>query len=247
MLLWPVARPLDAAQLEAPADRVPLTSKDDDAQEIWLESRRARLSRWLRRSFRNSLSSQLLRSDVDAARRRLSPCSGPAANQSFDPAPDAEDGSVAVTLLPCPLVDAEHARCSGYRGMRLSAELSKQCRPACKQPQFTGQPCACSATERERDPTQCFTGPETSSRIACHRSRQRFCKDVPRTSLVPTEELPCFKQDLHWESLPRQVCDGAGGTGYAPWWNGGCSLGIERKAGTHGVLSAPFPPSGEGR
>ena len=48
----------------------------------------------------------------------------------------AKNGSVAMTPFPCPLVDAEHARCSGYRGMRLSAELAKQSRSACKQAQF---------------------------------------------------------------------------------------------------------------
>ena len=37
----------------------------------------------------------------------------------------AKNGSVAVSLLPCPLVGAEHARCSGYRGTRMSAELSE--------------------------------------------------------------------------------------------------------------------------
>gem|GEM_PF-3609158 len=62
-----------------------------------------------------------------------------------------KNSSVAVTLLPCPLVDAKHSWCSGCRWICFLSKLSKQYRSACKQAQFAGQPCACSATERERD------------------------------------------------------------------------------------------------
>jgi hypothetical protein len=54
----------------------------------------------------------------------------------------AKDGSVTLTLLPCPLIDSENSRRRGPGWTGWLTKRPEQCRSACKQPQLTGQSCA---------------------------------------------------------------------------------------------------------
>src|SRR5277367_3454745 len=57
-----------------------------------------------------------------------------------------ENRAIAMTLLPCPIIDTKHARRYYRRHSSLMMKLTQQSRSAGQQPQPACQPCSGSAT-----------------------------------------------------------------------------------------------------
>ena len=68
----------------------------------------------------------------------------------------AQDRSIAMSLAPSPVVDAEHAWHLHWRQEAAVMKLTQQRRPARQQAKTLSLPRPGSATQGKREPTQCF-------------------------------------------------------------------------------------------
>src|SRR5260370_23395147 len=117
----------------------------------------------------------------------------------------AQNGSIAVTFSPGPVVDAKHARSLGWSGSHPPAYLTQQSRTTPRQSKTTRQASAGLSSYSKRDPVQRFGQPEGSPRVACDSTRHLCGEDRSPAAPLDTEELAHLQEDQNRQLLPGKV------------------------------------------